>query len=288
MLRLRASIRSLKRCLSTHATLPGVLALEQDGAAGGSGPVMLVEFLRGMSLAEADSAAAGAEVLADLTPHATHSVLLGDAKRHAFDRIVWRRFPCASSAHSAVVELAAAVGSNSCLVLRVNEVAGFAALSLSEASENSGAPHDTVPAAGAGAPSPAPFVADPSSHPAAWAALHEEPSPGRMVAMNMLRMAEGTPVPARYAQYAAHFAELPARYGLAVRAVAEVPPPARSVVLGELGPGAAGYTMLAAVDFPSSRVFESCWSDDDIHRAFPLREQMWQDGFEHVWLRCDE
>ena len=40
--------------------------------------------------------------------------------------------------------------------------------------------------------------------------------------------------------------------------------------------------------FPSSRVFASAWSDEAIVRAFPLREQMWADGFEHVWLRCDE
>jgi hypothetical protein len=145
---------------------------------------------------------------------------------------------------------------------------------------------DTAPAAESGLPSPCPFAADPTGRPGAWAALHDDPSPGGMVAMNLMRM-EGK-VGTRYKEYASHFGELPGKYGLKVLATASVGDPESSVVLGSVCPDRAGFTMLGAVQFPCSRVFESCWSDPlVVQRGFPLRAQMWEDGFEHVWLRCD-
>ena len=46
--------------------------------------------------------------------------------------------------------------------------------------------------------------------------------------------------------------------------------------------------MAVAVGFPSSRVFASAWSDEAIQHAYGLRAHMYDNGFEHVWLRCDE
>ena len=270
--------RIARRWLSTP---PGRAALARE-AETGCAPVTLVELLRGVDAAVSPDA----EVVLDLTPHATHSVLLGDPDRHAFDRILWRRFPSAASAHDAVARLASSAGggrARGSLVLRVDEAAGFSAL---PPAAGSAPPLDTAPAPGA--PSRCPYVSDPTSQPSSWAALHgrETASPGPMVAFNLLRIA-GPAVSRRYQEFSAHFSDLPAKYGLKVLAAADVPPPERSVLLGDLA-GSAGCTKLVAVGFPSSRVFASAWSDEAIVRAFPLREQMWADGFEHVWLRCDE
>ena len=265
-------MRCARRWISTT---PGRAALERE-AATGRAPVTLVEMLRGIDAA----ASHDAEVVLDLKPHATHSVLLGDPDRHAYDRILWRRFPSAASAHDAVTRLASSGQTRSSLVLRVDEAAGFSAL---PAASSSAPPLDDAPAPGA--PSPCPYVADPTAQPSNWAALHGRGT-GSMVAFNLLRIS-GPAVSQRYQEFSAHFSELPAKYGLDVRAAADVSPPEHSVLVGDLG-GSAGCTKLVAVGFPSSRVFASAWSDEAIVRAFPLRKQMWADGFEHVWLRCDE
>ena len=97
MLARLAFARRARRCVSTAA-----LALARDAEAGCTAPVMLVELLRGVPPCEAPDA----EVVLELTPHETHSVLLGDAASHEFDRILWRRFPSAASANAAVVRYA--------------------------------------------------------------------------------------------------------------------------------------------------------------------------------------
>jgi hypothetical protein len=176
-------------------------------------------------------------------------------------------------------------------------------------------PVDTAPAPGLGHPSSCPFRDDKTAHHAAWDALHEEPcgpnggldnssldnggrldnpNGGRFVAMNLLRI----PDQAAYDAYASHFAELPLKYGFEVLAsISTDVDPAASVLLGsnasgeegeEGGQGGGGYSALIAVGFPSSRVFASCWADEAIVRAFPLRAPMWANGFEHVWLRTNE
>ena len=49
------------------------------------------------------------------------------------------------------------------------------------------------------------------------------------------------------------------------------------------------FDLMALVYFPSSRAFVDAWSDPELVRgAYPLREALLADGFQHVWLRCEE
>ena len=104
--------------------------------------------------------------------------------------------------------------------------------------------------------------------------------------MNLLRVP--AQVADEYAAYSAHFGGLAAKYGLRVLAAATVPAVDQAIMLGSLAPGTSCPTMAVAVGFPSSRVFASAWSDEVIQHAYGLRAQMYDNGFEHVWLRCDE
>ena len=136
-----------------------------------------------------------------------------------------------------------------------------------------------------------PFVEDRNANKPAWAALRSHPSPAGMVAMNLIRKAG--PVDAMYTKYASYMSHLPEKYGFRVLAAASIPPLERALVFGrehttEEDRRRSEYTSAVAVHFPSSQAFLSCWSDASMHEAFPLREEMWNAGFEHVWLRCDE
>ena len=225
----------------------------------------------------------------DLRPHPSHAVLLGHSADHAFDRVIWRRHASESAAAAAIAQLAheGSVDAARSVVLRVDEQPdAFSQLR----SGGGGAWLDTAPATGSGLPSSVPYLADPTAQADAWKALHEAPSAGGMVAMNLIRIPAA--VEAQYAAFASHFATLPGKYGMCPVLIATVPdPPEESVVFGSLaeGHGAGAPTLLAAVRFPSSRVFASAWADEVIATsAYPLRAQMYEDGFDHIWLRCDE
>ena len=53
-------------------------------------------------------------------------------------------------------------------------------------------------------------------------------------------------------------------------------------------PEAGGFDLMALVYFPSSRAFLDAWSDPElVDAAYPLREALLEDGFEHLWIRCE-
>ena len=210
-------------------------------------------------------------LLLDLTPHKTHSVLLGDRYQHRFDRILFSQLKTLEDAERAN-ELHGTFAADGSLVYTGTAV-DFPA-TISETSNTDLV--DTVPPTGLGRPSPCPFVNDPETNHRNWEALHDLPSnPNEeLVAMNVLTV----PDPDLYKEYASHFAHLPSKYGFRVLECSKLP----------LDSGKEGsYTMLVAVAFPNARTFASCWSDRVIKkRAYPLRKALFAGGFRHVWLRC--
>jgi len=185
----------LRRALSLNAHATDQLAKEQDPS-----PVTVVQLLRfcpadrGPALAALDAYNAGApgKAVADLTPHPEHSVLLGDPDTRAFDRVAFRQFGSSAEAHAYVTGpcLADAVLGLACagsLLLRATP-ATFAALPPRSKDPGAATFLDTAPPTGQGVPSPCPFVHDPTSQPTAWASLHDTPSAGGMVAMNLINV----------------------------------------------------------------------------------------------------
>ena len=217
------------------------------------------------------------------------SVLLGDEAAHAFDLIQVVEYPSSAAAHAALTSPALATlrqqacrleaeGGGSAL-LWGERSAAFASLpSFAEAGGES-APTDLSPPRD---PQRCPFNADPTANRASWAALESQRSE-HMYAFNLLRVPDAQ----AYAAYSSHFKTLPAVYGMKfVEVVSLDPDPAVSVLLGQ-PPAAAGFDLMALVYFPSSRCFVKSWSDPAIvDEAYPLREGLYEGGFEHVWLRC--
>jgi hypothetical protein len=133
-------------------------------------------------------------VLLDCKPHKTASILLGRPNQHRWSRVVVRQYPAGAGGAHAVE--AAKIRQNTIwqqttshsLVLCGN-TGPFSALPAIDPSRDTAPPIDTAPAAGSRAPSPCPFVNDPTALPDNWAALHDASSAGAMVAVNLLRIA---------------------------------------------------------------------------------------------------
>ena len=208
--------------------------------------------------------------LIDLVPHGTNSVLLGDNTAHRFDRVTFTSVQDQNDIDNART-LRSLCGVEDDHSLVFNSLPVDFPVSVSD---TSGAPLDTGPATGL--PSPCPFVRDPEANRQNWDALHDEEADEdeQLVAMNILTV----PDPDAYAEYAAHFTDLPTKYGFQVLQCTKLP----------LKGGRDGaYTMLVAVAFPNARAFASCWSDPVIRdEAFPLRDNLFAGGFRHIWLRC--
>ena len=196
---LRGLARKLRPCfqqraLSLNAAAVAQLAHDHDHD---HAPVMVLDLFRfrardrAGALTALDTAATRGHTVTELTPHPTHSVLLGDAETHHFDRIVFRQFDSPADAHAYVTDPGlAAVRDLACkgsLMLRVTR-AVFAALPSPGQETDAAAFMDTVPPTGQGLASPCPFVKDPTAQQDAWVALHEQPSQGRMVAMNLINI----------------------------------------------------------------------------------------------------
>ena len=209
--------------------------------------------------------------LLDLVPHCTHSVLLGDTAAHRFDRVAFTLFREQKDVENAKnLQSLCVVDDGSSLAFDGVSV-NFPA-SVSETRS----PLDAVTGATVCELHSCPFIRDPEANPRSWNALYDEDSNNDepLVAMNILEV----PDPDAYAQYAAHFTDLPAKYGFKMLQCTKVP-------LRETRDDA--YTMLVAAEFPNARAFSSCCSDPVIRdEAYPLREGLFAGGFRHIWLRC--
>lgn len=225
----------------------------------------------------------------------TKGVLLGDVNKHDFSLVSYHKFRGALEAHAALVHpelmelrqryFDSSTGSVLMLGKEVNQL-GVISKDSAGTSATFSPPPDTCPPNGAFLPSQSPFVNEPNANPAAWSALHEEPTDGRMVAMNLMHI----PDQGAYAHWAAQYSALQAKYDFSPIAIAVVDPDPNVSVLAGRSPSTSGnaFHILGAVQFSGSRVFSSCWSDQAIVDAYHLRAPMWAAGFEHVWLRCDE
>ena len=207
----------------------------------------------------------------DLVPHDTHSVLLGDTTTHRFDRVAFTLFREQKEIENASIL-------RSLCVLEDESSLAFDSVSVNfpASVSETRAPLDAVSSGAADDANSCPFVRDPEANPQSWHALYDEESDKDepMVAMNILEV----PDPDAYAQYAAHFKDLPAKYGFKML---------QCTITPLRGNCDSAYTMLVAVEFPSALAFASCWSDSVIRdEAYPLREGLFAGGFRHIWLRC--
>jgi hypothetical protein len=130
----------------------------------------------------------------------------------------------------------------------------------------------------------APFAHEVDAQPRGWEGLQMEPTEP-MLAFNMLRIPDAD----AYKQYSAHFSHFGTDYGMRFIEVASFDSgdPSKSVLSGS-AERFGGYDLMALVYFPSSHAFLDAWSDPELAtKAYPLRERMLVNGFEHYWARCD-